>query len=81
MRKYHPDIKAIYLDGSVTIFEVKPSSQTSLPINEAKWSQSAKVFGNAGVNFRVLTEKGLENMEAKLRNELKKSRDRNKHLD
>ena len=67
MKKYHPDVKVVYLDGVVEVIEVKPKNQEHLPINEAKWDQAAKTLGNRNWNFRVVNEKMIERMEAKSR--------------
>jgi len=35
---YHPDISIQFADGHIEIWEIKPTTQTSLPLNEAKWA-------------------------------------------
>lgn len=57
--KYFPDLSIQFSDGHVEIWEIKPASQTDLPVNEAKW-KSATVFCEArGWEFIVITEVGL----------------------
>jgi hypothetical protein len=65
-RRYYPDLHILFNDGSVEIWEIKPASQTSLPINEAKWN-SAKAFClNRGWKFNVMTEVGIGQLKKKM---------------
>lgn len=39
-RNYRPDLSILFSDGRKEIWEIKPATQTSLPINEAKWTSA-----------------------------------------
>ena len=54
-----PDISILFLDGHKELWEVKPASQTSLPVNDAKWTYATEYCEKRGWNFMVLTEVGL----------------------
>lgn len=65
--KYYPDISILLADGSIEIWEIKPSSQTSWKQNQAKW-EAAKLYCEArGWQFTVITEKGLSKLKRKLK--------------
>jgi hypothetical protein len=67
LHEYNPDLKVLFSDGRVEIWEVKPSDQTHLPRNSAKWTACDQYCQARGLGFMVLTEVGLN----KLRKQLK----------
>jgi len=70
--KYHPDLKVIYIDGTVEVWEVKPSSQTDLPMNEAKWDACAEVLSRRNIKFKIKTEKGINRLRKEAIKQLRK---------
>ncbi len=71
-RKYRPDLSILFADGRKEIWEIKPATQTSLPINEAKWTSADEFCKGKGWGFQVITEKGMGMMRTAVRN-LRKS--------
>lgn len=70
MKNYIPDLVVQFVDGRKEIWEVKPSCQTTLAINEAKWSYATKYAEGKGMHFKVQTEKvGLGKLEKKIRDQ------------
>jgi hypothetical protein len=67
---YYPDLRVHWSDGRIEVWEIKPSKQTTLPRNEAKWKAAAKYCKTRGWDFIVMTEKGL----AKLRKRVRETR-------
>lgn len=75
VHQYYPDALVIYKDkyGNLKkeIVEIKPYKETvmtpkatdrdklALIINQAKWKAAARFAGLQGMNFRVITERGL----------------------
>jgi hypothetical protein len=57
--KYRPDLSILFADGHKEIWEIKPASQTSLPINDAKWTHANEYCLVKGWTFMVLTEVGM----------------------
>ena len=57
--KYFPDLSIQFNDGRVEIWEIKPASQTDLPVNEAKWKAATSYCNSRGWEFIVITEVGL----------------------
>ena len=53
-RKYFPDIKVVFTNGIVEIWEVKPSNQTDLQQNQIKWDAFAKYVGRNAMAVDVL---------------------------
>lgn len=70
MHDYFPDIKIHYRDGTTEIWEVKPSSQTQLAKNKAKWAACSEHCIARGWKFMVLTEKGVKKLRAKIKLQL-----------
>lgn len=65
---YFPDLSIKFADGHIEIWEIKPSGQTDLPVNHAKW-QSATLYCQArGWEFIVMTEIALDKLKKKVRN-------------
>ena len=59
---YLPDLSLQLTGGRIQIWEIKPSDQTSLPVNIAKWSACENYCQSRGWKFKVITEKGLEKL-------------------
>lgn len=57
--KYHPDLIIHFSNGETEVWEIKPASQTSLPINEAKWRSANQFCEARGITFVVQTEVAL----------------------
>ena len=66
--EYNPDLQIFFSDGRIEIWEIKPSNQTSLPKNNAKWAACQYHCDSRGYKFMVLTEVGM----SKLKQEIKK---------
>lgn len=66
-RKYIPDYIVVYQNGDKEVLEVKPSSQTDLPINKAKWDAAEAYCKFRGWTFNVINEIGIRKLKAKLR--------------
>lgn len=64
---YTPDLSILFADGHVEIWEVKPSDQTTLPQNLAKWAAAEQHCEVRGWEFSVITEKGLANLKKKIK--------------
>jgi hypothetical protein len=76
-RNYIPDIVVYFVDGHKEVWEVKPSSQTTLSINSQKWKYAEDYCNNRGMFFKVITEKLIDGLEHDVR-ELKKNDGDNK---
>lgn len=63
---YFPDIRINYVDGVTEIWEVKPSSQTLIAKNKAKWAACNEYCLSRQWSFMVLTEKGLKKLRDKI---------------
>jgi len=63
IHEYNPDLKINFSDGRVEIWEVKPSNQTSLPKNNAKWAACQYFCESRGYKFMVLTEVGMQKLK------------------
>lgn len=64
---YIPDIKIVYVDGSVSIWEIKPANQTQYDQNRAKWGAMNDHALNHGWEFVVQTEVGLGKLKTKIK--------------
>lgn len=71
-RKYVPDLIVQFIDGSTEVWEIKPSNQTILEVNQNKWRAANKACQNRGWKFLVITEKGIDRLKKKIRNQKKK---------
>lgn len=67
IHEYNPDLKVAFDDGRVEIWEIKPSNQTHLPKNKAKWTACQQYCDARGYNFMVLTEIGMDKLKQKIR--------------
>ena len=65
--EYNPDLRIVFDDGRTEIWEVKPSDQTHLPVNQAKWAACKQHCEARGMGFMVLTEKGLAQLKQKVK--------------
>ena len=64
---YTPDMSVKFKDGHVEIWEIKPTTQTGLPRNKAKW-EAAKAYCEArGWEFKVKPEKEIEKLKMQVR--------------
>ena len=68
IHEYNPDLKVMFDDGRVEIWEIKPSSQTTLPRNNAKWTACNQYCQQRGLGFMVLTEVGMAKIKQKIKN-------------
>lgn len=64
---YYPDISIKFADGHIEIWEIKPATQTSLPVNEAKWAAANEYCNARGWEFIVITEVGIGKLKKKAR--------------
>lgn len=71
MRKYRPDLSILFADGRKEIWEIKPASQTSLPVNDAKWTAANQFCLEKGWNFMVLTEVGMGKLRRQVKGKLR----------
>lgn len=60
---YNPDLVIIYDDNHKEIWEIKPSNQTDLPKNNAKWVACDNYCQARGWKFVVVTEKGINKLK------------------
>lgn len=65
--KYTPDLAILYDNNSREITEIKPSSQTRLPQNIAKWEAAEKYCLTRGWQFNVLTEQGVRKLKKRIK--------------
>jgi len=56
-KQYVPDIIVTFIDGHREMWEVKPSSQTHLEINQDKWYYARKICAQRDWDFIVVNEK------------------------
>jgi hypothetical protein len=63
MHEYNPDLQIFFQDGRIEIWEIKPSNQTSLPKNNAKWGACQYFCETRGYKFMVLTEVGMQKLK------------------
>lgn len=64
---YHPDLSIHFADGSVEIWEIKPSDQTSLPVNDAKWRAAEQFCFTRGWKFLVVCEQHLQKLKKRVK--------------
>jgi len=68
IHEYNPDLKVIFDDGRIEIWEIKPANQTNLPKNSAKWTACNQYCQTRGLGFMVLTEVGMGKLKQRIRN-------------
>jgi len=59
---YIPDLFITFMDGHKELWEVKPSSQTTLEVNKNKWEAAKEACKVRGWKFEVYTEKRIEQL-------------------
>jgi hypothetical protein len=69
IHEYNPDLSIFFDDGRTEIWEIKPSNQTHLPKNSAKWAACDQHCQARGYTFMVLTEVGMGKLKQKIRNQ------------
>jgi hypothetical protein len=69
MRNYIPDLLIHFKDGHYEVWEVKPSNQHSLKMNEAKWAACRNYCLARGWQFEVINETTMKLLKMKLLNE------------
>jgi hypothetical protein len=67
--QYTPDIFVAYHNGKKEIWEIKPANQTTLQRNKDKWQAALIACNDRGWEFIVLTEKGINLLEKKVKNQ------------
>lgn len=65
---YNPDLVIIYQDNHKEIWEIKPSNQTDLPKNNAKWVACDNYCQSRGWRFVVITERGISKLKKASKN-------------
>lgn len=60
---YFPDLIVKYVDGRIEVMEIKPSNQTNLKQNQAKWQACEYFCKLRGWVFTVVTETVIEKMK------------------
>lgn len=66
-KNYLPDLRVHFSGNYKEIWEIKPSTQTDMGINKAKWEACAEYCKKRGWDFKVITEVGIERMRNDLR--------------
>lgn len=69
-RTYIPDLFVSFVDGKKEIWEIKPSNQTSLQINQDKWHACAAACQARGWELVVITEMGIEKLKKKVKGQV-----------
>lgn len=67
VQNYLPDLKIHFQDGRKEVWEIKPTNQTDLPVNKAKWESCAAFCKKRGWEFKIITETGISRMQNDLR--------------
>lgn len=62
-KQYFPDLIVEYGDGTVEVWEVKPSNQTVLAQNKAKWEAAKHYCAIRGWGFDVITEQRIQQLK------------------
>lgn len=62
-RKYYPDLAVRFADGRLEIWEIKPATQTSLPLNESKWAAAKNYCLPRGWEFVVMVERKIQELK------------------
>ena len=60
---YIPDLKVHFTDGSIQIWEVKPSNMTAFKKNKAKWTAMEEHAKKMGWQFKVITEQVMSRIK------------------
>ena len=67
VHKYIPDLIVHFMDGSRSIWEVKPANQTELEVNKDKWFAAERACKVRGWGFEVFTEQRINKLEIEVR--------------
>lgn len=65
---YNPDLIIHFIDGHTEVWEIKPSNQTDLPKNHAKWASCELYCQDRGWKFVVMTERGIGKLKIAAKN-------------
>ncbi len=68
--KYIPDLIVNFMDGSRSLWEVKPSNQTNLEQNKNKWKAAEKACKIRGWKFEVYTETKIKKLEMEVKKQI-----------
>jgi hypothetical protein len=60
---YNPDLVVIFDDNHKEVWEIKPSNQTDLPKNNAKWVACDNYCQMRGWKFVIVTERGINKLK------------------
>jgi hypothetical protein len=63
MHKYIPDLAIMFTDGHKEVWEIKPSDQTSDPVNLCKFAAAKDFCHVRGWHFQVITEKQIREIK------------------
>jgi hypothetical protein len=66
---YIPDLVIRFIDGHVEVWEIKPSSQTLLEVNQCKWAAAESACKTRGWQFVVITETSIDRLAQKVKNQ------------
>lgn len=62
-KSYYPDLMVQFTDGRIEVWEIKPKQQTTLAINDAKWTAVNNYCLSKGWEFKVYTEQGINKLK------------------
>ena len=68
--EYVPDMKILFSDGSIQIWEIKPANQTDYEQNKCKWASAHNHCEHMGWEFVVQTEQILDTYRWKVQRQL-----------
>jgi len=64
---YIPDIFVQFIDGRKEVWEIKPSNQTAMKKNQAKWRACGTECQARGWALNVITETGMDKLKQKVK--------------
>jgi hypothetical protein len=64
---YHPDLVIQFQDGHIEVWEIKPTSQTDLAVNKAKWAAAELYCQARNWGFVIITETGIAKLKKRVR--------------
>lgn len=67
IHQYIVDLTVRFADGHIEVWEIKPSSQSNLPVNKAKWHAAEQACMLRGWKFEVVTEMVMDKLKSKIR--------------
>lgn len=67
---YYPDLLIHFNDEHFEVWEIKPTNQTTLPINIAKWDSCRRHCQIRGWKFDIITETRISDLKRYLRGKL-----------